>query len=63
MDFLDQYGIQMFAESSDDDETFLVSNPKKILFTLDETINILNCKHMLQLYIQSYKLRVTFEKI
>ena len=27
MDYLDQYGIQLFADSSDEDETFLVSRP------------------------------------
>ena len=33
MDFLDQYGIQLFGDSSDDDETYLVSNPRKIKAT------------------------------
>ena len=33
MDFLDQYGIQLFGDSSDDDETFLVSKPRKIKAT------------------------------
>ena len=34
MDFMDQYGIQLFGDSSDDDETYLVSNPRKIKATL-----------------------------
>ena len=33
MDFLDQYGIQLFGESSDDDETYLVSKPRTIKAT------------------------------
>ena len=33
MDFMDQYGIQLFGDSSDDDETYLVSNPRKIKAT------------------------------
>ena len=33
MDFLDQYGIQLFGDSSDDDETFLVSKPRTIRAT------------------------------
>merc|ERR1712088_177066 len=33
MDFLDQYGIQLFGDSSDDDETFLVSKPRTIKAT------------------------------
>ena len=40
MDFLDQYGIQLFGDSSDDDETYLVSNPRKIKATAMREYNI-----------------------
>ena len=42
MDFLDQYGIQLFGDSSDDDETFLVSKPRKIKATSMRKMIILN---------------------
>ena len=50
MDFLDQYGIQLFGDSSDDDETYLVSNPRKIKATamreyiIHVMINIISVK-------------------